>query len=69
VQLVGEAVEPVALARVAQVEDVLGEDADLADARARGFQLGEGWNAGRGLGTGLACPGQGGEANEQETLN
>jgi len=69
VQLVGEPVEPVVLARIAQVEDVLGDDADLADARAGGLELREGRDAAWGLCTGLACPGQGGEANEQETLN
>jgi hypothetical protein len=69
VQLVGEAIKPVVLARIAQVEDVLGDDADLADARAGGLELGERRNAGRRLGAGPACPGQGGEANEQETLN
>jgi hypothetical protein len=69
VQLVGEAIEPVVLARIAQVEDVLGDDADLADACARRFELGEAWNAGGGLCAGPACPGEGGEANEQITLN
>jgi hypothetical protein len=69
VQLVGKAIEPVVLARIAQVEDVLGDDADLADARARRFELGEGRNAGGRLCAGPACPGEGGEANEQVTLN
>jgi hypothetical protein len=69
VQLVGEAVEPVVLARIAQVEDVLGDDANLADARARGLELGESRKADRRLGAGPACPGQGGEANEQKALN
>jgi hypothetical protein len=69
VQLVGEAIQPVVLARIAQVEDVLGDDTDLADARARRFELGEAWNAGWRLGAGPACPGEGGEANEQVMLN
>jgi hypothetical protein len=69
VQLVGEPVKPVVLARIAQVEDVLRDDADLADARAGGLELGEGRNAASRLCTSLACPGQGGEANEQITLN
>jgi hypothetical protein len=69
VQLVGEAIEPVVLARIAQVEDVLGDDADLADAGAGGLELGEGRNAAWRLCISLACPGQGGEASEQITLN
>jgi hypothetical protein len=69
VQRVGKAIKPVVLARIAQVEDVLGDDANLADARARGLELGEGRNAAWRLCASLACPGQGGEANEQETLN
>jgi hypothetical protein len=69
VQLVGEAVEPVVLARIAQVENILSDDADLADACARRFELGEAWNAGWRLCAGPACPGEGGEANDQVTLN
>src|SRR5688572_15961697 len=41
VNLVCQAVERVVLARIGEVEDVLGNDANLADARAGGFELGE----------------------------
>jgi len=73
VQLVREAVESVVLARVVEVEDVLREDADLADARSRGLELGEGWNglARRGLlgAAGPGCPRQGRQAGEQAMPN
>ena len=51
VELVREAEEPVVLQRVGEVEDVLGDDPDLADARARRLELGERRNV-RGLGGG-----------------
>ena len=41
VKLVCETEEPVVLLRVLEVEDVLGDDPDLADAGARGLELGE----------------------------
>jgi hypothetical protein len=78
VQEVGEAEEPVVLPRIVEVEDVLGGDADLADARARRLELGE-----RRQQRGCFCrypgrwlrlrppgrPGQGREANESANLN
>jgi hypothetical protein len=41
VQLVREPVKRPVLVRIVEVEDVLGDDADLADARSRGLELGE----------------------------
>jgi hypothetical protein len=73
VQLVRQAVEGLVLPRVREVEDVLRDDADVADARAGGLELGEGGNTSlraRLFGAGrLACPGQGGKANEQARPN
>ena len=42
VQRIGPAEEKLVLLRIGRVEDVLGDDADLADARPGGFELGEG---------------------------
>jgi hypothetical protein len=39
VQLVCQPVEEIVLPRILQVEDVLGGDVDVADARAGGFEL------------------------------
>jgi len=73
VQLVREAVESVVLARVVEVEDVLREDADLADARTRGLELGEARDAlarRRLLGAaGPGCPCQGRQESEQAMPN
>ena len=70
VQLVGEAEEPVVLPRIAQVEDIAGDDADFADTRAGGLQLGERRHALRFLRAGRSrCPGQRGQANEEAKLN
>jgi hypothetical protein len=41
VQLVRQAIEDIVLPGVLEIEDVVGEDADLADARACGFELRE----------------------------
>jgi hypothetical protein len=70
VQLVGEAEEEVVLPRIVQVEDVAGDDADFADARAGRLELGERGEGLRLLRTGRAgCPGQGREPNEQAIPN
>jgi len=70
VQLVGEAEEEVVLARIAQVEDVPGDDADFADARAGRFELGERGKRLRLLRAGPAgCAGQRREASEEAILN
>jgi hypothetical protein len=74
VQLVREAVEGLVLPRVGEIEDVLRDDADVADARAGGFQFGKGWNSAsqraRLLRAGRpACPGEGRKANEQAIPN
>ena len=68
---VGEPEQPVVLARVREVEDLLREDADLADARARVLELGEARQALRRLlrGGQPGCPGQRRKANEQVELN
>ncbi|HEV3010518.1 MAG TPA: hypothetical protein VGX52_15935 [Burkholderiales bacterium] len=44
VQLVRQTIEGVVLPRVVEVENVLGDDADFADARARGLELGKARN-------------------------
>jgi hypothetical protein len=74
VNLVGEPEEPVVLARIAQVEDIVREDANFADTRAGGLELGEARQALRCAGRLLCgsppgCPGQGRKANEQAVLN
>jgi hypothetical protein len=61
VQLVREAEQPVVLARVLEVEDVLRQDADLADAGAGRLELGQ-----RGYAfLGFACLGERRQANGQ----
>jgi hypothetical protein len=74
VQLVREAVKGPVLVRIVEVEDVLGDDVDLADPRSRGLELGKGGQA--SLRGGLlrrllspAGPGEGGQANEQAIPN
>jgi len=72
VDLVGEAENEVVLARVVQVEDVVGVDADLADARALRLELGKGRQASVGRilrARPPGCPGQRRKANEQAKLN
>jgi hypothetical protein len=48
VQLVGNAVEPGALLRIVQIEDVLRIDSYFADDCAGGLELGEGGNGANG---------------------
>jgi len=70
VQIVGEAEKPVVLPRIVQVEDIAGDDADFANTRPGGLQLGERRQALRVLRAGPSrCPGQRDQANEEAKLN
>jgi len=65
VQLVRQAVEGVVLSRVVEIEDVVGLDADLPDARPGGLELGESRNAlGRLLVLRAGRPGRRGQSRQ-----